>query len=183
MKINFRYSRPYDEMLTLMSGLEYDEFQEVSVKKYIDELNSFWKEDGKKIIDEIERVSGLKFKADLECYVVKNMRYAAFSHPLTLRLDESGNIKATMIHELTHILLVQNSSKIVKLINKKFKEESRLKIHLPVLLIFKNVVGNLYGKEYLERSFDMERDGELEKIWKIVKSINFNKNIIAYLER
>jgi diphthamide synthase (EF-2-diphthine--ammonia ligase) len=88
-----------------------------------------------------------------------------------------------MIHELIHILLTQNSSKIIKLINKKFKEDNRVKIHLPVLLIFRNVIANLYGKEYLERSFDMERDGELEKIWKIVKSINFNKNIIAYLGR
>jgi hypothetical protein len=84
MKLEFIYSRPYDEMLTLMSELEYDEFQEISLKKYIEDLKLFWGKEGNKIIKEIERVSGLKFKDGIECYVVKNMRYAAFSHPFTL---------------------------------------------------------------------------------------------------
>ena len=188
MKINFTYSGPYDRMLTSMSGMVYEEKQSDEVKEYIGRLNNFL--DRKNLLNnlakEIENTSGLKFKSNnLNCFVVKNMKYNAFSHPFTVKFDEHfENLKAVLVHELIHILFVDNGDRISKILNTYYQyEDLDFKIHYPVLLVQKKVLENLFGEEYFKRILRDEEDVEgLKKLWSRVEKADFDKDIVKFLE-
>src|SRR3989338_1206897 len=86
MKINFKYSMPYDEMLSSMKGEELSSSQNVIAKTYIKELNGFWEKENERVVNAIEKASGLRFKKDVDCYVVSDMTFEAISHPFTLKM-------------------------------------------------------------------------------------------------
>ena len=110
MKVNFFYSEPYDRMLTDMLGNSFPNEQPMIIKKYQKNLESCWKKEENKIIKEIEKISNLKFKSNVDCYIVNDMFYDAISNPFTIRIEKDlGRIKSILIHELIHILFVQNS--------------------------------------------------------------------------
>ena len=54
MKINFRYSMPYDEMLSIMQDNDFSHSQSLVAKEYIGKVEAFWEKEGKKIIREID---------------------------------------------------------------------------------------------------------------------------------
>jgi|TARA_Y100000310_G_scaffold159627_1_gene159277 hypothetical protein len=152
MKIKFFYSIPYDRMLTLMSGLNYSEKQSLEMKKYLKNIEVKWKKVESKVTKEIEKVSKLKFQNDSTCFLVKNMDYLALSNPLTIKIiKDSKKFIDNIIHELTHIILVQNvnSKKLLQNLNVLYpNKDSHFKAHLPSLLIEKGVIENLFGKKY-----------------------------------
>ena len=187
MKISFVYSSIYDNLLTDMSKKEFSSEQMKEMEFYKEELGASWQKDEKKIIKEIEKVSNLKFKKDRRCFLVYHMKYAAISNPLTLKREQHiERAKTILIHELIHILLSDNKEKIGKLIEKSYPEESfEFKIHVPVLLITRKVVENLYGKDLLNEilSDEMKRP-VLKSAWPEVNSIysKFKKDIIKFLK-
>ncbi len=187
MKLNFTYATVYDSLLTEMSKKKFSQDQIKEMKYYKEEFEAYWKKDEKKILKEIETVSKLKFKADKVCYLVHDMKYAAISNPLTLKKHpHMERAKTILIHELIHILLEDNKEKVGELINKSYPYEStEFKIHVPILLITRKVVENIYGKEEVQEILndEMKRD-VLNAVWPTVNSMytKFKGDIVGFLK-
>lgn len=193
MKLNFVYSEVYDEMLTVMSGLPFSRDQIIKMKTYKMDLIEHWSRVGLKIIKTIESISGLKFKKEnVDCFIVKEMGYIAISEPFTIRfckdLNELNNI---WIHELIHVLLVQNNlaGRILEITTRIYPEEDLdFKIHLPVLLIERKVIETLYSQEHFEKLLKKDMQCEdLACVWLEVNKLyqrfeGHNKGIISFLK-
>lgn len=190
MKIRFRYSIPYDRMLSVMSMNDYSLKQKILVEDYILKFGEFWNRDEKKILKEIEKVAGMKFKRKLvDCYFVKEMAFLGISHPLTLKLEKNFNkARLILIHELIHVLLVDNPKSldlIHELIVDYPKSNRDFKVHLPIFLIQKKVVENLYGKGYFKKNFTGDLTFGSEYILDVVDRMypDFDKGIIKFIKK
>jgi len=186
MKVNFFYSEPYDRMLTDMLGNSFPNEQPMIIKKYQKNLESCWKKEEDKIIKEIEKISNLKFKSNVDCYIVNDMFYDAISNPFTIRIEKDlGRIKSILIHELIHILFVQNSQKLIKLIEEVPEKQHSYKVHFPLLLIHRKVLENLYGKSYFQKQLKYDNElTELKPLWHHINALypKFNKDIVKFLK-
>ncbi len=161
MKINFKYSIPYDEMLSSMKGEELSSSQNMIAKNYIKELNQFWEKESLGVFNAIEKISGLKFKKNVDCYIVSDMAFEAISHPFTLKMClDFKRLKGILIHELLHVLFVQNDKKILKAVN-KLDGDRDYKIHFPVLLCERKVLERLNGNFKVEKRVE-----DLEHVWR-----------------
>lgn len=187
MKLEFIYSPIYDNLLTEMSKKEFSIGQMKEMEFYKSEFEATWKKEENKITKEIEKISKLRFKSNRKCFLVYNMKYAAISAPLTIKREPHlERAKTILIHELIHILLEDNKDKIKNIIEKIYPEESlEFRIHVPVLLITKKVVENLYGDVLFQEIMkdEMKRD-VLNSVWPEVNSIypNFKNDIIKFLK-
>ncbi len=186
MKLNFVYSQIYDEMLNKAIKKDLPEQTIREMLYFKEEIDAFWSKYDKKIISELEKVSGLKFKKNMDCYVVSKMFYAAISNPLTIRKDGSlESFKHKLIHELVHVLLNDNKNKTEKLILKSYSDEDfDFKNHVPVLLITRKVIENLFGKNEFEDLLKEDMKIELRYIWPEVNKIypKFHNNIVKFLK-
>ena len=184
--IDFVYSSVYDELFTSMKKKKYSGKQFVDMERFSASLQSFWEREGGKIKKEIEKVSGLRFRYKLRCFVVKDMNFNAISFPFTLRYNKDIEvIRGILIHELAHVLLRDNK-KVLELVRKKFGyEDYDFKIHFPVLLIQRKVIENLYGNKFFDRTLKYEdKIDELGYEWKRVNKYynKFDKNIGKFLQ-
>ncbi len=187
MKLNFQYSQVYDELLNYMSRNNFDNKQILELETFTIQLSKHWNNNHNKIVKEIEKVSGLKFNSNVDCFIVKHLGYRAISDPFTVKMNKDFNYTtAVIIHELVHILLKDNQN-VLKLINNKFKsEENDFRIHFPVLLIERKIIENLFGEKFFSRI--MEKDDhnpDLAYEWQEVNKVydKFNSNIIKFLEK
>ncbi|HLC62896.1 MAG TPA: hypothetical protein VJJ21_01110 [Candidatus Nanoarchaeia archaeon] len=166
MKVNFRYSTPYDEMLSIMSGEELSHSQTMIAKGYLGKINEYWGKEGAKIAKEIEKVSGLKFNKDIEGFVVSEMAFEAISHPFTIKMcDDFNRLRGILVHELLHVLMVQNEVKVLNMVN-RLQGDSNFKVHFPVLLCERRVLENLYGNFKVEKRVE-----DLDEVWKEVNRV------------
>jgi len=184
--IDFIYSSVYDELFTSMKKKKYSGKQYVDMERFSAELQSFWGKEGGKIKKEIEKISGLKFKYKVKCFIVRDMEFNAISFPFTLKYNKNmETIKGILIHELIHVLLKDNK-KVLDLVRNKFNyEDYDFKVHFPVLLIQRKVIENLYGNSYFKKVLQQERDiDELGYEWDRVNQIygKFDKNVVNFLQ-
>jgi hypothetical protein len=184
--LDIRYSAVYDELLSVMKRKKYSNKQYVEMERFAAELEEFWKKEGNFIRREIEKVSGLRFRKKVRCFVVKDMAFNAISYPLTIKFNKNMEIiKSNLIHELIHILLRDNQ-KVLDYVKKKFDyEDNDFKVHFPILLIQRKVIENLYGKKFFDRMIKYENKiDELGYEWERVnKHYNsFDKNIGKFLQ-
>ncbi len=187
MKVNFVYSAIYDNLLAEMSKKNFSGFQAKEMHLYREEIAASWKKEENKIIKEIEKVSGLKFRESRNCFLVKNMKYAAISNPMTLKKqDKLIRAKTILVHELVHCLLEDNKEKILEMIEKIYPQESfEFRLHIPILLITRKVIEKFYGREILKEVIEDEMKRYLlNEAWPEVNSIypNFKSNIIKFLK-
>ncbi len=181
MKINFEYSWAYDMMLGEMMGSFNDNKIENS-KLYLDSVRGFWDNNGDRIIREIESASKLKFKKSVDCFIVNSMFYESLSHPFTIKIEKDiDKLFAIFVHELAHILMVQNFKKAATVMN-KVKGDVNYKVHFPVLLIERRVLEGL-NKDYKKQ----KRVEDLDYVWNDVNKVydNFkrtNRGIIPFLK-
>src|SRR3989344_432922 len=181
MKINFRYSMPYDEMLSIMRGEELSHSQAMIAKDYIARVNELWDGEGREIIKEIERAAGLRFKQDVDCYIVSEMAFEAISHPFTLKMCSNfEKLRGILVHELLHVLFVQNDKKILPVLNNMAGEHS-YRVHFPVLVCERRVLERLYKEFKIEKRVE-----DLDNVWKDVNKIypgfkNYRKGVIEFL--
>ncbi|MBS3168123.1 hypothetical protein J4216_03305 [Candidatus Woesearchaeota archaeon] len=186
MKIEFIYSPIYDNLLTDMSKKEFNEAQLKEMEFYKEELEAIWKKEESKIIKEIEKISNLKFKINRQCFIVNSMRYTAISNPLTIKKEHIERAKTILIHELIHILFEDNKVKLKELIEKTYPEEAvEFKIHVPVLLITRKVIENLYGQKEFKIVLEKEMHIDLlNSVWPEVNTIypKFKNDIIKFLK-
>ena len=187
MKLNFIYSPIYDNLLTDMSRKEFSNEQTKEMEFYKEEFAAIWEKDEEKVMKEIEKVANLKFNGNRNCFIVRNMKYAAISRPLTIkRVDHLDRAKTILIHELIHNLLEDNKNLVKSLIEKIYPLEStEFKIHVPVLLITKKVVENIYNEKILDEIIKDEMKREvLDRVWPTVNLIypKFRGDIVKFLK-
>lgn len=192
MRINFFYSAPYDRMLTEMSGFDYSDNQSIEAKEYIIKIEKNWRKSEKRIINEIEKVSKLKFKDDATCFLVKNMHYNALSHPLTIKIhNDYDKFNDVLMHELIHVILVQNDKgkELLYDLNRLYPKKDKSFIsHLPLLLIEKKVIENLFGSKYYNKILKEDNEIEgMEEVWEEANRLynkfkNFNKGIVNFFK-
>jgi len=143
--------------------------------KATSEYQLFWDKEGKRITDSIQKLTGLNFKEkDIKAIIDEA---TSKSHPLQLRASYSLEIKkATLIHELCHILLSDNDIKI--------KDNNSLEIHKTIYLILYDVWTSLYGKDYADQMVDVEsqRNSIYNEAWKWALSFKKEERIHKFRE-
>lgn len=120
-----------------------------------------WDSDSKRIIDTIEKVSGLRFQETLINAVV--FEGTSHSHPLCLRASYPDKIKkGTLIHELCHRI-------IHPMISERTPE-----LHKIIFLILYDIWLGLYGKEFADKNVEVEsKRGEIYKeAWRWILSFD-----------
>ena len=141
-KIIFKYSWIYDQnwkkWIKIYKRKKGRYPSTKQILNYIEKVEKLWRKDEKKILEELSKVSGLKWRSKIiYCYVVG--RCIPFSDPLTLSLyDKLDYFIDVLIHELIHQLFTQRgnmdkSKKAWNYINRKYRKESHTtRIHIPL---------------------------------------------------
>jgi hypothetical protein len=118
---------------------------ECDIPRFIEgaeEYTKIWTEDGERVTEAIERISGFKFRADLYNSIVYG-KDRSESYPLTLNCKyPPEQKKSTLIHELTHKVLPRND----------VMKASELENHKVLNLILYDIWTDLYGKEFADNA-------------------------------
>ena len=110
-------------------------------------FQEFWEQDGEKITNKWEEISGFKFWETEINAVVGN--FISHSHPLSLNADKPEELKKViLIHELGHRLLIKR----IKGKRLKSGEEN----HRFLFLLLKDVLIELYGEDAFQTAFDFD---------------------------
>lgn len=132
-----------------------------------EEYRAIWSSDGKKIVETMEQISGLKFKEkEVRVIVYEGVSWSGLGNdPMKLRASYQPNIKkATLIHELGHRLIADI---------RKTKETDE---HRVLFLLLYDIWEKLYGKDFAEKAVEAEkaRKGlyDYESAWKWALSLS-----------
>jgi len=123
-----------------------------AVKKY----QEIWRRKGKRIIEIVEEISGLRFKETFINAIVFQAKFPSQSYPLCLKADYPDERKVSfLIHELTHRILAGNG---IRPRQKKFKSEEskKLAVHKVLYLILYDIWVELYGEKFAKESVESE---------------------------
>ena len=122
-------------------------FQDEDLIKAAKEYQNIWDENGKRIVEEIEKYSKLKFETDkIDAIVFEGI---SKSHPLHLKASNPFDYKkGDLIHELCHILLVDND----------IKANSSVEAHIKLNPILYKVWVKLYGKDFADKMVNVEKN-------------------------
>lgn len=124
------------------------------------EYQQVWDTEGENITNVIQKNAGLNFEeSKIKAIIHEAM---STSHPLQLRASYPVDIKkATLIHELCHILLSDNNIKI------EDAKQISLEVHKLIFLILYDIWLELYGKKFAEDMVEVEskRNEIYEKAW------------------
>ena len=135
------------------------------INKGLNEYKEIWIRDGQRIVEELEKVSGLKFKENEINAIVFESSLRSRSFPLSLSASIPTNIKSgLLVHELCHRLLSGNR---VRIKVKEYKDLS-LEIHKVLNLILYDAMLNLYGKDKTKELIKWEsssRTGIYKEAW------------------
>lgn len=140
----------------------------------VKEYKKIWEKDGEKIIQTLEKVSGLSFSEKrIGAIVYEGVSYSGrtTSDPMKLRANYSDNMKkATLVHELGHRLLfnIKNQPK-------------DLDEHQVFYLILYDVWTELYGEKFANEQVKIEsaRKGlyDYKSAWEWVLSMNKEERV------
>ena len=180
-KIKFVYSSIYD------SGYRNSKWVNEFLKKkkqkypiekqilsYIKYIEKHWKKDEKKILKEISKITGLKWKEkEIKCYVIGFGR--PISDPLTLGICKYKNdFIDTLTHELIHQIQFQNEKKWPRwgkhLANKYKKELFMTKAHIFLHAVHWKLIEKLFNKKRLNKSINFDKNfKDYKRAWEIVE--------------
>lgn len=159
MKIDFVYSLPYDNLISQINHTKVKNSEEIY--NFIKKLSSKQKVINN-LINNIEKITGLKFKENVKCYLISNSPWRGFSSPLTIRTNSIDEALSVLAHELIHVISYQNHEKISHLldsIDKSFNLPQHTKTHIWVYLV-----------EYKLREKVNLKDNPLKNLTKISSS-------------
>ena len=114
------------------------------------EYQAIWSTDGKKIIEAMESVSGLKFTdKDVRVVVYEGVSWSGYrDKPMKLRASYPTDVKkATLIHELGHRLIVPI----------RIPKTKQLDEHKVLFLILYDIWEKLYGREFADHAVEVEK--------------------------
>ena len=123
---------------------ESEKFNEAT-KQY----QSIWEAEGRRMVEAMEQVSGLKFQeTDIQVIVYEGVSYSGFGdRPMRLRASYPEGVKrATLVHELGHRLNTQLRSR-----SKELDE------HRVLFLYLYDVWTRLYGKSFADEMVEVEK--------------------------
>jgi hypothetical protein len=183
-KIQFHYSPIYYEHLVLPKNfvIPKDEFIYKNTRK----LELKWRRIEKKILKELENVTGLKWQ-ESHIYIYVTSGVGWFSAPLTISIVKDADFMVEMlIHELIHRILSENENwniiktKWLKLMGKYKKENRNIRIHIPVNAIHKHIYLKFFSQKKLELEIKRVKDDkDYARAWEIVQSEGYKEIIKA----
>ena len=189
-KITFKYSYVYDRNWQEWFRVYKKTPQKLTprqVQSYIKKIEKIWSKERRAILQELARVSKLKWKKkEITCYVVSDCR--PFSDPLTLpAYNNKEYFVDVLTHELIHQLFTQEGNhkkakKAWEYFHKKYKKESHItRIHIPLYAIHSHVYKKLFNEERMERDmYWIKFFPDYKKAWEIVKKDGY-ENILKEL--
>jgi len=125
--------------------LKINFYPESNLKDFTEAVKVFqqiWVEDGEKITQKWEEVTGLKFIETEINAVVADLK--SCSHPLTLRYSNELDIKkSTLVHELGHRILYKRGSSA--------GDKTSFERHKFLFLALYDVFLELYGQEFTSK--------------------------------
>lgn len=181
-KIEFRFSDVYDRRYRESKFIQeylkkkkqtYPSREEIL--KYMKKAEKIWKEDYKKILKEISKISGLKWKEKrIICYVIGVGR--PFSDPLTIR-TYGKNVKKfveTLTHEMIHQIQIQNHNLFMKwwkYVLEKYKKYSMItKMHILLSAIHWKLLEKLEDKKAVKKEIKKyDKEIDYKQSWEIVQ--------------
>lgn len=188
-KINFIYSWVYDDHLKIWTK-PYQTSPYPSPKQtmnFMKKLEKLWRKREKKILTEMSRISGLKWKSRvINCFVVG--RCIPFSMPLTIPVFKSVDYAVdTLTHELLHNILyaenIKETRKAWQYIYKKYKCQRITLNHIPLYAVHIPIYLTLFNKKRLDVDRERSSKRELYKAsWDIVDREGY-KNIIKEFKK
>ena len=133
---------------------------------------NLWKVNGKRIVDVIEEVTGLKFIEHEINAIIYNGSAVPFSNPLRLRnqnTDEQIKIGG-LIHELTHRIFVGNKIKVnAELSNVNYSLEVHKQLDLVLYDIFVKYLDNDFANKIVDR--EKQLNTMYEQAWNYALSL------------
>lgn len=177
MKINFKFSIPYENALDSGKPLPKD----LLIRKKIKTLKSFWSKNGKNLQRAFKKITNLSFKRDVDCYI--NTK-TSLSDPLSLKILPDLDMTDNFVHELCHVILTQNEigkTQGLKKLFRDFKDEKQLtKVHLLV-----HSIHLLITRTDSERKRITEHSKHPDYIrsWELVFDIGAENLVKKYLDK
>jgi len=172
-KVIFFYSAIYDRLLTEYEGKCYEEKQKEEIEKFIRKFEKEWRKIEEPLFKFLLTVISPKnIKKEIICYVVKNLKWTGFSHPLTIKMSTIWETKSTLLHEIIHILFLRSNKRkiILQKLRKRFPFESHRTLeHIYVILLHYLVLKKLFKKKTIKNLLaKYQRFKETGKVWKTV---------------
>jgi hypothetical protein len=125
----------------------YPEYDNPEFEKAAKKYGKIWEEEGDKIIEVIEKISGLKFKEKIINAIT--YKYGSWAYPLSLQVDLPPKFKkCSIIHELCHRLVRGN--------NFETKKYTIKNTHKQIDLILFDILSTLYGEEIAKEEIEFE---------------------------
>ena len=125
------------------------------------EYDALWKAEGERMLDAMERISGITFaERDIKAVVFEGPSSSGYGDkPMQLRASYPADVKkATLIHELLHRMLG------------RVKTTREIDEHRKLFLVLYDIWIALYGKEFADQNVVVEskRKGlyDYESAWK-----------------
>jgi hypothetical protein len=125
------------------------------------EYDALWKAEGGRMLDAMERISGITFtERDITAVIFESASYSGYGdQPMHLRASYPADVKkATLIHELLHRMLG------------RVKTTADIDEHRKLFLVLYDIWVALYGKEFADQNVAVEskRKGlnDYESAWK-----------------
>ncbi|MAG79097.1 hypothetical protein CMI40_01850 [Candidatus Pacearchaeota archaeon] len=182
-KIIFRYSRIYDQKFRdsklIQKNLIKRNHKYPSIKKienYIKKIEKLWKKEGEKILKEIAKITGFKWKEkEIICYVIGIG--GCFSDPLTIKIFKNTSYFIDVLtHELIHQIQTQNHNLFIKWFNyirKNYKDEPKTtKSHILLHAVHWKLLETLFDKERVKKIIKKHNDfKDYKRAWKIVEEV------------
>lgn len=183
-KTQFHYSPIYQKRLIKVKNFRAPK-DEVFFKN-TRKLELKWRKIEKKILKELEFVTGLKWQ-ESHIYIYITRGVVCFSSPLTMTiLDDIDFMLDTLIHELIHRIISENENWPIiekrwnKLISKYKKENLNTRIHVPIHAIHKHIFLKFFNQKRLEIEIERVKDDkDYAQAWKIVQSGDYKEIIRA----
>jgi hypothetical protein len=121
-----------------------------AIKQAAEAYKTIWDNDGQKIVEVVEKISGVSFSSTN--LAVKVVDGPSRSRPLMLRQNYNDlGKKATLVHELCHILLRDNNLKA-----RPFEGNLPLGIHMIIDLILFDAFADIWGEVFAKEAVRLE---------------------------
>lgn len=166
LQIKFEYSHIYETHLNPDAKL----LPSAEIENKIAEINTFWLKNGENIGSAFREVTGLDFKrSSVICYLNS---IKCFSNPLTLTIEDTLDTQDNLVHELIHVLLMDNEESFIdkwRAMFERYKDESQVtKTHIGVHAIHE-LVAAIICPHRLERIKSYSVLPAYIRAWEIVK--------------
>lgn len=193
-KITFRYSWIYDqhwrEVVSAYGKKPKPYPSERKIRNYVKKAEKTWKKDGKKVLIELSKITGLKWSAkEIPCYIVG--KCIPFSDPLTVKVyGKTDQFVDVLTHELIHQLFtqkgnMQKSEKAWKYIHEKYEKEShRTREHIPLYAIHAHVYLKFFGKKRFKRDTrSISFLPDYKRAWEIIREKGYQNILHEFAKR